>query len=316
MNWMGWQIDYLLALQNFREISNHVFDNFFLTITTFGEVTIPILFICALYWCINKSAGIYILFNYLFGFITNLFFKMTACVYRPWIINSNVHPIAQAIPEATGYSFPSGHTAGATSIWGGAAIYFWKNKWIRFMCLTLVILIMFSRNYVGVHTPQDVLVSFMVGIIMLMLTKKLLEWEKKGKNRDIQIANVVSILTIILLIYVNFKSYPMDYINGKLLFDPTPAKLKAYGYLGFVFGVFYGWIIEKRFIKFNANYGSVLRKICRFVIGSSILFLILNFGKILFIGILGYIPGIFVNHLLIGLYITSLYPYFIGKKFV
>lgn len=314
MNWLGWQIDYLLCLQNFRETTNHIFDDFFLTITTFGEVTIPVLFICILYWCINKKAGIYILFNYLFGFISNLFLKMSACIYRPWILDCNIQPLDKAIPEATGYSFPSGHTAGATSIWGGTAIYFWKQKWIRYACLSIVFLVMFSRNYVGVHTPQDVLVSFFIGIILLLFSKKLFEWEAKDKNRDLVIANSITILTILLLLYINFKTYPMDFIDGKLLFDPTPAKLKAYGYLGFVLGVFYGWIIEKRFINFSPDYGNLTNKIIRFLIGGGILYIILLCGKSLFTHLFSYIPGIFINHLLIGLYITAIYPYFINKK--
>ena len=29
---------------------------------------------------------------------------------------------------ADGYSFPSGHTTGAMSVWGGTAFWFWKNR--------------------------------------------------------------------------------------------------------------------------------------------------------------------------------------------
>ncbi|MCD8378353.1 MAG: hypothetical protein LUB59_06160, partial [Candidatus Gastranaerophilales bacterium] len=64
MNWLGWQIDYLLLLQNFRELTGHIFDSFFLVITMFGEVYIPLVTIAFLYWCLNKKIGVYMLWCY------------------------------------------------------------------------------------------------------------------------------------------------------------------------------------------------------------------------------------------------------------
>lgn len=69
MSWLGWQIDYLLLLQNFRDFSGHILDKFFLTITMFGEIAIPVLFICCLYWCINKKIGMYVLWCYTLVFL-------------------------------------------------------------------------------------------------------------------------------------------------------------------------------------------------------------------------------------------------------
>ncbi|MCM1265166.1 MAG: phosphatase PAP2 family protein [Candidatus Gastranaerophilales bacterium] len=181
MSWLSWQIDYLLLLQNFRELTYHVFDKFFLTVTMLGEVHIPLMLICALYWCINKKYGIYLFWSYLFGFIGNTFLKTTACIYRPWILDSRIKPLADAITTATGYSFPSGHTASCTTTWGGTAILFWNNKIIRYLCFIIIFLVIFSRNYLGVHTPQDVLVSLAIGILIILFNKKLLDWEEKNQ---------------------------------------------------------------------------------------------------------------------------------------
>ena len=82
-NWINWQLDYLYLLQNLREVTNHIFDKFSLHVTWFGEVYIPVLFFCAIYWCVNKKGGLFIMFNYMFGFIANTFLKTTACIYRP-----------------------------------------------------------------------------------------------------------------------------------------------------------------------------------------------------------------------------------------
>ncbi len=311
MNWLSWQIDYLLFLQNFREISNHVFDSFFLMITTFGEVYIPLIFICSLYWCVNKKYGIYLFWSYLFGFISNTFLKTTACIYRPWILDSRIKPLADAIPAATGYSFPSGHTASCTTTWGGAAILFWKNKYIRYMFLSIIILVMISRNYLGVHTPQDVLVSFIISITIILFNKKLLEWEEKESNRDLIILGIITLINFMLIIYVQFKNYPMECLNGKLLYDTTGMKSEIFSRTGFVFGAFYGWFLEKRLVNFRAQSGTIFEKILRAVFGIIILIFINNTVKTCLINSLGDRTGLFITYTISSLFITFIYPFVI-----
>lgn len=315
MGWLEWQIDYLILLQNFREVSGHIFDNFFLTITMFGEVMIPIVFICTIYWCVNKKTGTYILLSYIFGFLTNMFLKTTACIYRPWILDSRIHPIEEAMPAATGYSFPSGHTAGAATTWGSTAIAFWENKIVRYLCIGIILLVMFSRNYIGVHTPQDVIVSLLVSIAIIVFVKKLLEWESKEKNRDLFIIAIMTIINILLLLYVNLKSYPADCFGGKLLFDPTPVKIDAFARVGCGFGVFYGWFIEKNFVNFSPESGGILKKLIRICVGILGLYLIATFGQTLCTNLIGLKSGLFFDHFIIGLYITLIFPYLISKKY-
>lgn len=312
MSWLGWQFDYLLLLQNFRDLSGHIFDNFFLTVTMFGEVAIPVLFICCVYWCINKKSGMYILWCYTFGFLTNILLKTTACIYRPWILDSRIHPLAQAIPAATGYSFPSGHTAGAVSTWGGTVVAFWKNKIVRYLGILLVVLVMISRNYVGVHTPQDVLVSFIVGICLLFGINKLLQWVSAKQNRDLIITGSVTVLSILLLLYVNLKSYPMDYLNGKILFDPTPVKIETFARIGGALGMFYGWLLEKRFLNFD-NVGTVFHKIIRMILGGIVLSFLFVHAKDYFTGMFGLRCGLFLQHFVMGMFITYIYPFIFTK---
>lgn len=312
MSWLGWQIDYLLLLQNFRDLSGHIFDKFFLTITMFGEIAIPVLFICCIYWCINKKSGMYILWCYALGFLINILLKTTACVYRPWILDNRIQPLQKAIPAATGYSFPSGHTAGAVSVWGGMVVEFWANKFVRCVGILLIISVMISRNYVGVHTPQDVVVSLLVGVCILIVTKKLLKWESKEKKRDFIITSSITLLSILLLLYVNLKSYPIDYLNRHILFDPTPVKIDVFTRIGGVLGVFYGWLAEKRFLNFD-NAGTILHKITRMLIGGIILSCLFMHGKNYFTGMFGLRSGLFLHHFFLGVFITYIYPLIFSK---
>ena len=311
MSWLGWQIDYLLFLQNFRDLSHHIFDNFFLTITLFGQIFIPMSIICLIYWCINKKTGFYVLSTYLYGFLVNIFLKTTACIYRPWLLDSRVKPLAQAITGATGYSFPSGHTSEVVTGFGSIAKSFWENKVLRYLCFLIIFFVMLSRNYLGVHTPQDVIVSFLIGMCLIFANEKLLKWVDDGKNRDFILISVATISCILLTLYVTYKSYPIHYLNGKVLYDPSFIKTDIFIKTGFILGAFYGWCIEKRFVNFSAEIGSIANKIVRFIVGIVIFYTLFNLANNIFVLYLGEKLGYFIGYFSAGLFMTLIYPFFV-----
>lgn len=300
------QIDFLLVLQNFRNSAGAFLTPFFVFITLFGEIIIPIAFMAGLYWCIDKKNGIFLLLLSSYTTLFNQLIKMTFCIYRPWIINSLVQPPTSVIPMAHGYSFPSGHTATAVATWGGMAYKFWKNKALRYSLITLILFVAFSRNYLGVHTPQDVIISALVTVILIFAVDKMLLWEEGGKKRDIAILTGTFALTALAVVYVFLKSYPIDYLNGAVLIEPNPLKLKIFARTGFLFGSFIGWLAEKRLLNFDAKKGSCLNKILRFLVG--ILFLLIIY--LLFEELEKYTGtvGEFICYFIFGIYITFLYP--------
>lgn len=311
MSWLGWQIDYLLFLQNFRDLSHHIFDNFFLTITLFGQIFIPMSIICLIYWCINKKTGFYVLSTYLYGFLVNIFLKTTACIYRPWLLDSRVKPLTQAIAGATGYSFPSGHTSEVVTGFGSIAKSFWENKVLRYLCFLIIFFVMLSRNYLGVHTPQDVIVSFLIGVCLIFANEKLLKCVDDGKNRDFILISIVTISCILLTLYVTYKSYPIHYLNGKVLYAPSFIKTDIFIKTGFILGAFYGWCIEKRFVNFSAEIGSIANKIVRFIVGIVIFYTLFNLANNIFVLYLGEKLGYFIGYFIAGLFMTLIYPFFV-----
>lgn len=64
------------------------------------------------------------------------------------------------------YGFPSGHTSVAVTVWGGLAILF-RKRWLTYLSIALIILIPFSRLYLGVHFIADVLGGYTLGGIIL-----------------------------------------------------------------------------------------------------------------------------------------------------
>ena len=306
------QIEYLLLLQNFRDITNHVFDWFFIHVTWLGEWIIPLLFIAFIYWIFDKKSGIYLIWNFYTGLLINQFIKVTACIYRPWILDSRVKPLEVAMKNASGYSFPSGHTAIAVGTWGAAAVRFWQNKFVRFSTIILVLLVMLSRNYLGVHTPQDVVVSFIFGAMLLYATSKIIPWVEKGKNRDLAVFIAVAIMCIMLIVYTELKNYPLDYVNGKLLVDPVKMRFESFPKAGFTFGAFLGWFLERRFVKFKNPDGNVFGESLLYLFGAVILYVLQEKSCPTFIQLTNEPCGRFLNCFTIGLYITVIYPLFIN----
>lgn len=78
---------------------------------------------------------------------------------RPCDVNTAIKPL---MPRPLGYSFPSGHTSAAFA--AVAALYFSGERKIWKAALVLAILIAFSRMYLYVHYPTDVLGGILVGI--------------------------------------------------------------------------------------------------------------------------------------------------------
>ena len=85
-------------------------------ITYFGQEVIIIAFVCALYWCIDKRFAYLLGFTYFTAGLCVQTLKVTFRIPRPWVLDPAFHAVESAVPGATGYSFPSGHTQGATCL--------------------------------------------------------------------------------------------------------------------------------------------------------------------------------------------------------
>lgn len=82
------------------------------------------------------------------------------------------------------YSFPSGHTIASFE---AATVLLVKNKKLGIPAMILAVLIAFSRMYLYVHYPTDVLASVVLGIIMAYLGMFLVDklwalWERNRKG--------------------------------------------------------------------------------------------------------------------------------------
>lgn len=214
-----YDIEYLLILQNFRNSIDNAWTPFMEWISHFAVnnlILVPIF----IYWCISKESGLYTFASLYTALTINAAVKLTACQYRPWIRDARVYPAGDAITEATGYSFPSGHTMTAAPVYGSIGVSFKDKKWVPYVCVALILITAFSRNYLGVHTPQDVGVGLLISAWTLYLIHYLFKYLKKHPEKENKFLLIGSIASIVVLIYIFVKPYPLDYVDGKLLVDP------------------------------------------------------------------------------------------------
>ena len=247
-------IQYLLFLQNFREnVTNNVFTPFLENLSLFA-VTYLIMIPVFVYWAIDKKKGLYILVSYYLCNAFNAIVKLTACVYRPWIRDPRIVPAGDAITTATGYSFPSGHTVTAGPIYGGLAVTARKKSGLlSFVFVLLFLLTAFSRNYLGGHTPQDVLVGTAESILWLILMARLFAHLSKHPEDENEFLLASFVVGWIGILYITFKPYPLTYVDGALLVDPQKMMNDGYNDLAAMIVFPVARYIEKTWIRFRST---------------------------------------------------------------
>ena len=225
-------------------------------ITLLGEETVMIAILCLIYWCIDKKTAMKTALTYFFSGLLIHGLKVTFRIERPWVRDNTLTPVGVAI-EGTGgsYSFPSGHTQSATALFSPLA-FSYKKAWFKVLCFVLIVLVGFSRLYLGVHTPEDVLVAFAATIIISILVS--LFFEKLEKNYMLT-GIILSLFGIALCIYVIIL-FTKGIINEKV----TESICKAIGAgLGFALG----WIIEHKFIDFSPECNKPWHQAVKYIIG-------------------------------------------------
>lgn len=89
--------------------------------------------------------------------------------------------------EAGSFSFPSGHAIGAVIVYGFIAFllsghYPKFSRLIYSLVFILIVLIGFSRLYLGVHWPTDVMAGYGIGFLWLTVCLTLLKIQKSLQN--------------------------------------------------------------------------------------------------------------------------------------
>lgn len=157
---MSWEFSFLYALQ---ELHTPILDKMMLFITSLGDdgiLWIAIGVIC-LFFKKHRKMGLQLLLSMLCTFIIgNLILKNVFARPRPCDIDTAVTLL---LSRPHGHSFPSGHSINSMV---AAVALFLNNKKIGIPAVIIATLIGFSRMYLFVHFPTDVLGGFAIAILV------------------------------------------------------------------------------------------------------------------------------------------------------
>lgn len=118
----------------------------------------------------TRKTGIMMVFSLLGSLlINNIILKNLVARIRPYEVVEGLERIIEAQRDL---SFPSGHTG--SSFAAAVVIYCTCPKKIGVPAMILAFLIAFSRLYVGVHYPTDVLVGALTGTAVALLVQRII----------------------------------------------------------------------------------------------------------------------------------------------
>lgn len=109
----------------------------------------------------TRKTGYAAVLSLIFGVIvTNLLLKNIVARPRPF---AEIEALIPLIAKPTDFSFPSGHTTASFAV--ALVMLRMLPKKIGIPAVVLAALVAFSRLYLGVHYPTDVLTGFVVALV-------------------------------------------------------------------------------------------------------------------------------------------------------
>lgn len=250
-----------------EKIRNPVFDWFFSLITHIGEEVFFLALAIIFFWCIDKRRGYYILTVGLVGTLVNQVLKLAFRIERPWVRDPDFTIVESARAEATGYSFPSGHTQNVAGTFGTIAISS-KSRPVRIISVALIALVAFSRMYLGVHTPLDVVVSLAVAAALSFALYPIFKSEERFEKLMPFVVFGSCLLSIGFVLFVSMTQTGLhDAANL------ASATKNAYTLIGCTAGLVVVYTVDSEWLKFDTR-ATWYAQIIKLALGLGIVLLI------------------------------------------
>ena len=238
-------MDILYALEKIR---TPFWNGVMSAVTQLGGEVIFIVAAVVVFWCVSKWEGYYLMTIAFCGTVLNQFLKLICRVPRPWVRDPNFTIVESARAEATGYSFPSGHTQNAIGLFGGMARW-GGRRWVRLGLTALALVIAFSRMYLGVHTPADVGVSLVLAAALVLGLYPLM---RRAQEKPRYMGYVLAAMLVVsgtFVVFVETCGFPADMDAENL----ASGIGNAWKMLGAVAGMTLAWLLDRRYIHFETQ---------------------------------------------------------------
>lgn len=238
-------MDILYALEKIR---TPFWNGIMSAVTQLGGEVIFIVAAVVVFWCVSKWEGYYLMTIAFCGTVLNQFLKLICRVPRPWVRDPNFTIVESARAEATGYSFPSGHTQNAIGLFGGMARW-GGRRWVRLGLTALALVIAFSRMYLGVHTPADVGVSLVLAAALVLGLYPLM---RRAQEKPRYMGYVLAAMLVVsgaFVVFVEAYGFSADTDAENL----ASGIGNAWKMLGAVAGMTLAWLLDRRYIHFETQ---------------------------------------------------------------
>lgn len=213
----------------------------------FGETLVLVALISAIYWLIDKRLGEQLVFVSFSSMSVNAFLKGAVSRLRPYAegVVTRVEidsPFLSTVNLENNMSFPSGHSQMSAGLFFTSAFRL-KKAWAWALAPLLLLLVMLSRLYLGVHYPTDVLAGAALGIAFACLWQAVYQ---KLYSRRFYFAGSFALLSVLLLFISPNKS--LAELSGCMCAAAIAAP------------------IENKFVGFEIKKGA-LKKLFRALVG-------------------------------------------------
>jgi membrane-associated phospholipid phosphatase len=219
----------LEVIRTAQQMQSPLLNSFFIAVSGLGSSFFLLLTLPALFWCVDYKMGMRVAVVCTLSAFCNSSLKGLFSQPRPFDLDPNL-----GIGRAGGYGLPSGHAQESVVLWGSIA-HFIGKKWFWAVTVALLLLIGFSRVYLGVHFPTDVIAGWAVGIALLWLyiifQPRIENWII-SRNLAIQLLLVLAVPLGLLLIH---GGVVVAFQSGMLL------------------GIGAGAIVKARFVSFSSR---------------------------------------------------------------
>ncbi len=251
----------MALLKLFESIRNPVLDTFFSLVTHFGEETLFIVAGLIFFWCVSKKQGYFVLFVGLFGTVVNQCLKLIFRIPRPWVKDPSFTIVESARAEATGYSFPSGHTQTAVGVFGATALCR-REKWLRTVSIIICVLVPLSRMYLGVHTPLDVGVSLCIALVMIFVFYPVIRNATESPAQMRTLFSLMVALTVGYVVFVECFPFPADIDTHNY----ESGVKNGYKMLGCFLGLWLTYELDTKYINFKTE-APLIAQVLKVVLG-------------------------------------------------
>ena len=160
---MEWNLNCLRAI---AELRTPLLDTLMQGVTELGGETLFMLFMLVVFWCVDKNKGYFLMLLCFTGTAVNQMLKITFCIPRPWVLDPSFEIVESARAGATGFSFPSGHTA--TAFMTATMLskeYGHLSPWVGIGAYSVATTTGLMRVVNNKHWLSDVLTGAGIGII-------------------------------------------------------------------------------------------------------------------------------------------------------